>query len=295
MGKSLRAEVHRWRDAGRFTVAPGRRVFVHDTGQTGFATPVVLLHGFPGSSFDWAEVVSRLAVSRRVVSLDLPGYGFSDKSPSATYTLFDQATVVAAVLAERGIDRCVLVAHNMGDTVAAELLRRRNTDEPSVDVEQVILTNGSIFIDMAQLTRGQRLLLALPARALPLSLPAVVLRRSLAESFTTACPPPPGALDTMASLIKQGGGDRLLPRLISYIDERRTHQHRWTAALVDYPGALSLVWGEEDPISVLPMTRRLAELRPGTRVVTLPGVGHWPAVEAPEQLTQSIIRILDSH
>ena len=52
----------------------------------------------------------------------------------------------------------------------------------------VVLTNGSIFIDQARLTRGQRLTLRLPARALPIALPGMILRRSLAESFALTLP-----------------------------------------------------------------------------------------------------------
>lgn len=87
--------------------------------------PVVLLHGFPGSSHDWAGVSPALGVSRRVLTLDLPGYGLSAKPGDGDYSLFTQADVVEAVLDQHGITACSLVAHDMGDTVAAELMARR--------------------------------------------------------------------------------------------------------------------------------------------------------------------------
>ena len=285
---TLSESVRAWGESGHRVDVGGRHVFVHDVG-TG-PVPTVLLHGFPGSSHDWAGVVPLLP--GRVITLDLPGYGFSDKSPNASYSLFDQADVVESVLGGLGVQRCVIVAHDMGDTVASELAARANAGLLPVSIEQIVLTNGSIFIDLAQLTRGQRLTLALPGRAAPFSLPTIVLRRSLMESFTTTAPPPRGAVDDLIAMIRHDRGDRLMPKLIRYIEERRAHQDRWTAGLVDFAGPLALVWGELDPIAVLAMTDRMRALRPTTEVVTLPGVGHWPSIEAPDRLAAAIVRRL---
>ncbi|MGH3647489.1 MAG: alpha/beta fold hydrolase [Micromonosporaceae bacterium] len=277
-----------WRDAGRHLDVDGWQIFVVDAGDPAAGTPVVILHGFPGSSYDWARVVPLLAEHRRVVVCDLLGYGLSAKPPGASYSLFELANIVTATLTAAGAERCVLVAHDIGDTVAAELLHRHHAGTLPIALERVILTNGSIFIDQARLTRGQRLALAMPGRALPFGLPRWLLRRSLRESFAPASPAPSGAIDAMVSLIEYGGGARLLTKQIRYILERRQYQQRWTAALVDYPGPMTALWGALDPIAVLGMPRRLAELRPDTEVVTWPDIGHWPSVEAPERLAAAI-------
>jgi pimeloyl-ACP methyl ester carboxylesterase len=286
--QALPAAVRAWREGGRFITLAGQQVFVSDTG-SGPGRPVVIVHGFPGSSFDWHEVVPRLAAHRRVVIFDLLGYGLSAKPTSARYSLFEQTELAEAVVAGCGVERCVLIGHDMGDTVVAELLHRHNRGKLAFTVEGVILTNGSIFIDMARLSRGQRLALALPGRTLPVSIPTRFLRRSLMESFAPGAPPPPGAVDAMVALLRHGGGARLLPRQIRYLEERRTHQGRWTAALVDYPGLMTAIWGERDPIAVVAMVRRLRELRPQTEVLTWPDVGHWPCIEVPDRLAGAII------
>ncbi|WP_183406997.1 alpha/beta fold hydrolase [Nocardioides marmorisolisilvae] len=285
---SLSSSVRAWRDQGREISISGRTVFVTDRGEGDL--PLVLIHGFPGSSHDWAGLVPLLP--GRVITLDLPGYGFSDKGFDAPYTLFDQTDAVEAVLAELGVTRCVVVGHDMGDTVTAELAHRSNAGELAFAIEQIILTNGSVFIDLAQLTRGQKLTLRLPNRPSLFSMPTVILRRSLMESFTRTAPPPPGAVDDLIAMIKHDRGDRLMPRLIRYIEERRVHQDRWTAGFVDFPGPLTMVWGTEDPIAILPMTERMKALRPATSVVPLPGIGHWTSIEAPERLAAEIERAL---
>lgn len=286
MSTDLSPSVRAWQGTGRTTTVDGRSIFLTDSGAG--EVPLVLIHGFPGSSHDWAGVVPLL--HGRVITLDLPGYGFSDKSPDASYTLFEQADVVEQVLAELGVDRCVLVGHDMGDTVIAELAQRSNLGELGFAIEQIVLTNGSVFIDLAQLTRGQRLTLRTPNRTSLFPMPTVILRRSLGESFTRSAPPPPGAVDDLIAMIKLDRGDRLMPRLIRYIEERRVHQDRWTAGFVDFPGPLTMIWGEEDPIAILPMTARMQQLRPSTVVVPLPGVGHWTSIEAPERVAAEINR-----
>ncbi|HET6153459.1 MAG TPA: alpha/beta hydrolase [Marmoricola sp.] len=272
-----------WRQEGRTIDVDGRSVFVHDTGE---GPVIVVIHGFPSCSYDWAAVVPLLP--GRVVALDLPGYGFSDKSPDASYSLFAQADVVDAVLGELGVDRCSIVAHDMGDTVTAELACRANSGELGFVLDAIVLTNGSVFIDMAQLTRGQQLTLRLPARRSMFSMPTPLLRRSLLESFTRTAPPPAGAIGGLIALIQYGGGDRLLPLLIRYIEERRAHQDRWTAGFVDFAGPITLIWGVEDPIAVIAMTERMAELRSTTTVVRLAGIGHWPSLECPDRLAGEI-------
>lgn len=284
----LPGPVRTWVDAGTTLRVGGRDVFVHDAGAG--EVPVVLIHGFPGSSFDWSEVAPDLP--GRVIAFDLPGYGVSEKDPAASYTLFEQADVVEALLAELGVSRCVVVAHDMGDTVTAELAHRQNAGTLPFEIAAIVLTNGSIFIDLARLTRGQRLTLRLPARATPVSLPLFVLRRSLGESFTVTAPPPPGAVDSLIALIRHRHGDRLMPKLIRYITERRQHQDRWTAGFVDFAGPLTLLWGAQDPIAVPAMVERMRTLRPDIAVEFFDELGHWPSLEDPSRLTAALVRHL---
>jgi pimeloyl-ACP methyl ester carboxylesterase len=92
----------------------------------------------------------------------------------------------------------------------------------------------------------------------------------------------------MVALVEHDRGDLLLPRLIRYVDERRTHQSRWTAGLVEATIPMAAVWGQLDPIAVAAMADRLERLRGATgneiEVVRWLDVGHWPAVERPPEL-----------
>lgn len=283
----LPAAVRDWRDDGRFITVGGHRIFVLDTNSHP-GRFVFILHGFPSSSFDWHLVVPEVARRARVVTFDCLGFGLSDK-PDQAYSLFEQADIAEAVAAECGIERCVLVSHDMGDTVAAELLKRYTEGRLAFTIERSVLTNGSIFIDMAQLSAGQQFLLSLPDERLPEPLDLDGMRPGLRETFSADNPPPEEELDAMVQLIRADGGDQLLPRLIRYIEQRRANQDVWTKALVDFDGPMTALWGELDPIAVVAMTDRLKDLRPQTEVVRWPDVAHWPAIEVPGRVSAAIL------
>jgi pimeloyl-ACP methyl ester carboxylesterase len=285
---TLPVDVRNWRDDGRFVTVGDDRIFVLDTNSHPGAF-VFILHGFPSSSYDWHLVVPELAKRVRVVTFDFLGYGLSDK-PDKRYSIFEQTDIAEAVAAECGIDRCVLVSHDMGDTVAAELMMRQHEGKLGFTIERSIITNGSIFIDMAQLSTGQQFLLSLPDERLGEPMGGDGLAPGLRQTF--GIDPSETELAAMVELIRHGGGDQLLPRLIRYIEERRANQDRFTAGLVNFAGPMTALWGELDPIAVVAMTDRLVELRPHTEVERWSDVGHWPSLEAPERVATSILERL---
>jgi pimeloyl-ACP methyl ester carboxylesterase len=297
----LPAAIDQWRRTGYMLPIEGRRrqlrrqiehVFTIDSGPPD-APAVLLLHGFPGSTFDWRHVIADLAVDHRVVGLDFLGFGLSQKPVDGDYALFTQTDRTERVLSSCDVGQAVIVAHDVGDTVAAELLHRRNDGVLSFDIGGCVLTNGSIFIDLVQLSDGQQALLALPDEPLAESFGSELLRASLAATF------PPGQpqadeLDAIVALVEHNGGDLLLPRLIRYIDERRRNQPRWTDGLVEATVPMTAVWGELDPIAVPAMVDRLQQLRReagnGIDVIRWSDVGHWPPVERPADLAAIIRR-----
>ncbi|HVL90257.1 MAG TPA: alpha/beta hydrolase [Actinomycetota bacterium] len=286
----LPRSVERWRDAGRFIDAGPHRVFMTGDGERG--PDVLILHGFPASSYQWRNVIPHLAGKARVTAFDFLGYGLSDKPADPRVTLFDQAGLAEHVAAGRGIERCAIVAHDMGDTVAAELLHRQNAGELPFEIDRVILTNGSIYIDMAQLSAGQQLLLQLPDEPLAESLPLDGFKPGITETFSREHPPGDAEVEALLALIAHNDGDRLLPRLIRYIEERRQNQQRWTDALNEFTGLLWAVWGEQDPIAVVAMAHELKAQRPMTEIEIWPDVGHWPEIEVPERLAGAVMERL---
>lgn len=258
--------------------------------------PLLVVHGFPTSSIDFQPVIGQLAHRRRVVLLDLPGYGLSAK-PDRAYSLFEQADVVESVAAEAGLEEVDLLTHDMGDSVGGELLARSLDGDLGFGVRRRVLTNGSIYLELAQLTSGQELLRQLPDAALAEDAAPGV--DGLTEALIALCAPNLRTdevrrrLRAGAELVERNGGHRLLPRLIRYIDERARHEPRWTVAIETHPAPLTVVWGRHDPVAVAEMVERLAGRRPDAAVTWL-DAGHWPMLERPDLFAQAVTRALDA-
>ena len=286
------AEIAAWEGLGHHRELAGHDVFVVDLPASAGEQlePLLIIHGYPTSSLDFAAIAPRLAEHRRVVLLDLVGYGLSAK-PDAAYRLAMQADVVVALTAALGLDRLALLTHDMGDTVGGELLARHTEGAWPVEVTRRVVTNGSIYIEMAHLTAGQQLLLSLPDEVLPDGLGPD--RAALAHSLVATLAP--GAsldLGAHAELIQHRGGDRLLARTIRYIEERHANERRFTGAIETHPSPLTIVWGPLDPIAVAPMADRLLATRPDAALRWIDGAGHYPQLEAPDAFCEAVTTAL---
>jgi pimeloyl-ACP methyl ester carboxylesterase len=283
-----------WERRGAYRMLLGYRIFTVDAPALGDETrePLLVLHGFPTSSYDFHAVLDDLRAHRRVLLLDLLGYGLSDK-PDRAYTLGLQADIAAAFVADLGVRALALLTHDMGDTVGGELLARQLDGEWSVDVTRRVVTNGSIYIEMAQLSAGQLFLLGLPDERLTGDgLGIDVVRRGVAATFSPASQVDDDELDAHARLVVHGGGDMIMPRLIRYIEERRAGERRFTGAIERHPSPLGIVWGVDDPIAVAPMAARLQEARPDATRTMLEGVGHYPMIESPARFAAAVTPLL---
>src|SRR2546428_10423322 len=110
-----------WRAGGGFFDWRGAKIFFR-TGGTG--DPLVLIHGFPTASWDWAKLWPALSARYRVIALDMIGFGLSDKPRDFAYSTPAQADLWQALLEREGVTRFRLLSHDYGDTVAQELLAR---------------------------------------------------------------------------------------------------------------------------------------------------------------------------
>jgi len=93
----------------------------------GKGKPVLLLHGFGASSYTWRHVEPALtASSHRVLTLDLKGFGLSDKPFDDSYSMFDQAALVSQFIDQLGLKEVSVVGHSLGGGVALVLALDKN-------------------------------------------------------------------------------------------------------------------------------------------------------------------------
>ncbi len=287
-----------WRSRGRYVDIGGRAIFVVDVpaDRDSGREPLLVLHGFPTCSYDWIHVLPELRADRRVVLFDFPGFGLSDK-PDLRYGIRMYADVAEGVVAAAGGDRFALLTHDMGDTVGGELLARDLDGTLPFAISQRVLTNGSIYIEMAQLTAGQQFLLGLDDARVDIAElgldPRAGFRTGLAATFSPEHPASDDELDAQWAFAAHDDGYTLLARTIRYIEDRRAEEKRFTGAIEEHPSPLGVVWGKRDPVAVHAMTGRLLAARPGTPLVTLDDVGHYPMVEAPAAFAAAARSLLE--
>ncbi|HMG75073.1 MAG TPA: alpha/beta hydrolase [Pyrinomonadaceae bacterium] len=105
----------------RFATLDGARIHYQNYGQGREA--LVLIHGWTCSIEYWRDVIPDLSKRSRVIAIDLPGHGQSDK-PQVAYTMDLFARAVDAVMRDAGVKRAVLVGHSMGTPVARQFYRK---------------------------------------------------------------------------------------------------------------------------------------------------------------------------
>lgn len=282
--------LRRWRALGLHYPIGAHRVFLREAGDV-TRPPLLLLHGFPTAGYDFAPLWTALGERFHLLAPDLPGYGFSSKPKAHAYRIVEHADIVEALLREREVTRVHVLAHDLGDSVAQELLARHEhrqfLGEDGLRIGSIVFLNGGLFPETHRARPIQRLL-ASPLG--PLLVPLLDRRRferSVAAVFGPTTQPSAAWLDDAWTLVSHDDGQRLAPRHLAYLAERRRLRTAWVGAMQATRVPLRLVDGTADPVSGAAMVARYRELMPIPDVVELPGIGHWPQVEAPDAVLEA--------
>jgi pimeloyl-ACP methyl ester carboxylesterase len=280
--------VEEWRAAGSYFEWQGHRIFARVEGG---GEPLLLIHGFPTASWDWAAVWPALVKRYRVLALDLIGFGLSAKPPHFAYSVMAQADLVGAFLVREKVTRYRLVAHDMGDSVAQELFARQRGDGAAKIVAACLL-NGGVFPEAHHPAVMQRLLASplgpLIARVSSFRVFAATMNRIWGKQ-----PAREDELRAMWQLVSESDGTAVLPKLLGYLAERKLHRERWAGALIDPPAPVRFINGVVDPIAGASMVARYRELVPQADIVELADVGHYPQVEAPDAVLAAVLAHFD--
>jgi pimeloyl-ACP methyl ester carboxylesterase len=252
------------------------------TRQAGNGQALLLIHGFPTSSLDWALVWPELSERYCVHALDMLGFGQSDKPRDYSYTLRASADQWQAYALSKKLADVFILAHDYGDTVAQELLARQREGLLPFRIHRVCMLNGGIFPEATRPILVQKLLLSKvgPLVAKLSSYPrfAKSMRSICSAELTDE------HLQSHWQSLIRAGGRSVMPKIIQYIRERHQFRARWLGALQQAAIPLCLINGVQDPISGANIVRRWRELLPGHRAVELNAIGHYPQWESPARV-----------
>ena len=282
-----------WRQSGRWIALRERSIFVIEAGPED-AVPVLLLHGFPTSSWDWAPIWARLSRQYRVVAFDYLGFGFSDKPRGHLYTVHEQADLAEELARVLGLERYHVLAHDLGDTVAQEMLARQNEGSGVGQWKSLCLLNGGLFPETHRALFVQKLLLSRVGFLANLLLNQRALDRSLCRVFGPDTQPDRAELDGFWEIINYNKGVANFYRLIHYMSDRKRHRDRWVGALQEACVPVGLINGSVDPISGAHMVERYRQLvRPQDYIVELPSIAHYPQLEAPDAVAEAYLKFIE--
>jgi pimeloyl-ACP methyl ester carboxylesterase len=258
----------------------------------GSGPPLLLLHGIAGSSRTWRDVIPRLTDRFTVIALDLMGHGQSEK-PIGDYSLGAFASGIRDLLEVLGIDRITVVGQSFGGGVAMQLAYQH----PEQCERLVLVDSGGLGREVSWMLR----FMTLPGSeyVMPVIFPGFVrdwgdslFRRindygihlgrfgemwsayaSLAESENRKA-----FARTIRSVIDPGG------QTVSAMD--RLYLATSMPTLI--------VWGDRDDIIPVSHAHAAHQAMPGSRLVIIQGVGHFPQIEAPEKFIDALLDFIDS-
>jgi pimeloyl-ACP methyl ester carboxylesterase len=264
----------------------GLKINYYEAGQ---GPPIILLHGFGACAYTWRYLIPPLAAEHRVFTLDLKGFGLSDKPADGHYAVADQADLVADFIRRQDLHDLVIMGHSMGGAVTLmTYLKLRETDPGRIKKLVLIDSAGypqkmPWFIRMAKFPGLNAVLGKLLS---PRFATALVLKKSYyhkdqvtEEQIDTYAYY--GSLPGAAAAVSQTAKQLVPPDI-----EALTAQYKTITVPV------LVIWGKEDEVVPLEVGENFKRDIPNSELVILPHCGHIPLEEEPQATQQAITDFL---
>ena len=245
---------------------------------------VVFVHGNPGSTADWTRLVSGVGEFGRALAMDLPGFGAADKPERFDYSIAGYARHLGLLLAACGVRRAHLVMHDFGGPWGLAWAAANPRAVASVTLidtgvlpgyrwhylARIWQTPGLGELFMATTTRaGMRLLLR---HGNPRGLPAEYVDQTF-DHF-------------------DAGTRRAVLALYRNSRDPDGAMERLANALRPLNLPAQVVWGAHDPYISVKFAARQQEVFPRAEVLILSDSGHWPFVDNPDAVADTLLPFL---
>lgn len=252
--------------------------------ELGSGPPVLLLHGWPTSSCLWREVMVPIARVNRVVAIDLPGFGVSDKPVDVRYNFAFFGRVLDLFLAKLGITELGLAVHDLGGPIGLHWL----LDRPG-RVTKLALLNTLVYPEFSDAVKEFIRACASPESSDKLTSPSgleEVLRDGLADRASL----PPETLAALLVPFRTPDSRRALAAAAIGVERRGFIAIAQKLPSLRVP--VRIIYGERDrllPDVATTMARVKADL-PHAEVTAFPDRGHFIQLEAPGQVGELLAR-----
>lgn len=268
-------------ESATFTELRGTRMRYRDEGRLD-GPAVVMIHGFASSLETWLGVAPALRDRYRVLSLDLKGFGWTDRA-EGDYSPEEQARLVLALMDERGIDRAAVVAHSYGSSVALEmalLAPERVTRIALYDAWAYDAQLPSFF----HMSRAPSIGEALFATWYGERTEDRIALAFYDQRFITM-----ELVDDIDRSLRRPGTYAAALAAVRgmHYEEMQRHYREITVPVL-------LQWGREDRVTPVSIGERLLRDLPHAELVVHPRCGHFPMIEALTQSNDRLVSFLDA-
>ncbi|MCU1281235.1 MAG: hydrolase, alpha/beta fold family [bacterium] len=267
--------------AERVVVGTRGQLRVIDKNPNGARETVLLVHGYGSSSASYAPVMDALAAHLRVIAIDLPGFGKSDRR-EGDYTPDALADVLADVLSQKGITRAHVVGHSWGSSVVLAFARRH----PAL-LDRLVVISGWVYDEqLLPLMRWARL------PGFGEALYGTFYRNAIGERLYLNFVDP---ILVTQNVVDEVGKQMALEGAVAAALAAARGMHRFAETESEYRTVRNptlLLWGREDRVARLAYGERLARELPHARLVVLPRCGHIPMWECSGETSAALIEFL---
>jgi pimeloyl-ACP methyl ester carboxylesterase len=250
----------------------GRSIRYYDTGRG--APPLVLVHGVGGDADQWAFCLEALRASRRVIAVDLPGFGRSDK-PAIDYRIGGYVEMLDRFLTELGIGRASLLGHSLGGWIVASFALA------FPDRVDALVLNDSAGIDEGGIPIPVDLNVSTLANMRSV-FEAMFYDKSLVKTELVEL--------AYALHLERGDGATIRSVLQTLTDTRE----KLDGSLHRLRVPTLILWGENDAVTPMSMAHAFHRHIEGSWLSTIPECGHFPPLEKVDAFVRAVNEFLAS-
>lgn len=267
-----------------FLAVNGMQAHIRDEGPRDDSTPIVMLHGTSSSLHTWDGWANALRPTRRVIRMDLPGFGLTGPDPKHDYSIRNYVIFVRAVLDSLHVSRAVVIGNSLGGQIAWNL-----AVADSARVAKLVLVDAAGFpLNSTSVPIGFRLARsAIGSRLMEYILPRFIVESSVKNVFGDPSRVTPELVDRYYDLTLRAGNR-------AAVAERFKQSNAPSAVdrLRDLHMPTLIMWGQKDHL-IDPATAELFKQSiPGSSVVLYTALGHIPQEEDPVATLRGLLPFL---
>jgi pimeloyl-ACP methyl ester carboxylesterase len=246
---------------------------------------VVFVHGNPGASDDWTDLLAAVSSFARVVAPDMPGYGKADRPEAFEYTVAGYARHLDGILSQLGVTRAHLVLHDFGGPWGLQWAADHSDQVASLTLLNMGAMPGYRWHKFAKIWRTPILGELFNAMA----------TRAAFDFLINADNPRPFPQQFIDRMFNDtdAGSKRAVLALYRATDDPGGLTTACCEKLAPKRLPALVLWGDSDkylPVSYAELQRNYFD----AQVHVLPRVGHWPMIDEPQRVRELIVPFLRS-